>query len=228
MNNPTLYVLFRTEDGSIVGYYNNLEVLNSVKDSQTEPVQFCIMDKDFQGSILTKKVLIDVALIENEDTVIDSASYIVENGSDTQDAKAYLEYIKSNLIEEIRNIGNMYIASGMDMEISGEVMHFSFDMNRQLQLKELIDNYKEGDIVYYNASGEFDAEFTYSTIRMIYQTLFNNKVYNHIYTDVLCKWISENYTTDMHESKEIILTYGYSNDEIIEEVNKRYENAKLL
>ena len=67
---------------------------------------------------------------------------------------------------------------------------------------------------------------TYSDVKHIYLTLLNNKTYNLIYCQVLCKWILDNYTEEMYDNKNII-EYGYTNDYIASEVEKYYEAQKI-
>ena len=49
-------------------------------------------------------------------------------------------------------------------------------------------------MVYYHADGENDTLYSYSDIVTIYKTLYNNKIYNQIYTETLCSWINDNLT----------------------------------
>ena len=90
-----------------------------------------------------------------------------------------------------------------------------------------MDNYKTGDIINYHANNDIlYIEYPYDDIYEIYKTLYNNKIYNLIYSSVLCKWIMENYTDEL-ESSSVVISYGYSNDDIREEVEAAYAKQRL-
>lgn len=81
--------------------------------------------------------------------------------------------------------------------------------------------------MYYSPDSGFEIAFDYTDIKRAYISLFNNKSYIYIYSDVVRRWIQENLTIELYDSKEEIYTYGYVNDDILEEVNSRYERLKL-
>ena len=83
-------------------------------------------------------------------------------------------------------------------------------------------------MVYYHADGENDTLYSYSDIVTIYKTLYNNKIYNQIYTETLCSWINDNLTAETLEEKQNIISYGFCTDEIMERISDVYDSQKLL
>ena len=139
-----------------------------------------------------------------------------------------LEQIKNALIKRIKETCEEFITSGLLINIGTEIKDFSFKIEDQINLKELVDNYSNSDYVYYHANNEYNTLYSYKDIVKIYKELYNNKLYNQIYTQTLCKWIIDNYTKEMYEDKEFIISYGYSNNFILKEVEECYEQYKLL
>lgn len=169
------------------------------------------------------KIKVDMDKIDSEDTVIDSEDFFkIEVLFDITDKI-------NGLIGDFKCACNRYIIKGLDIGLStGDIKHFSFKIEDQINLAALVQNHVNGDDVCYHADGEYDALYDYADIVIIYKTLYNNKLYNQIYTQVVCNWIKNNLTLEILEDKEHILSYGYSNDEIAERVGELYDNQKLL
>ncbi len=138
-----------------------------------------------------------------------------------------IEKIKENIVSSIKNKCQEFITSGLNIELSsGESKLFTFKIEDQINLKNMYEMYSEKNVVLYHASNESFEKYAYFDIKHIYITLLNNKTYNLIYCQVLCKWILDNYTEEMYNNKDII-EYGYTNDYITSEVEKYYETQKI-
>lgn len=157
------------------------------------------------------------------DFIIDSLDYFSFISCQTD-----IEQVKKNLIKSIKEKCGLYITSGMDVTLStGEIKHFSFKMEDQINLSELVNTKQGGDSIFYHADGEYNTLYSYEDICLIYKTLYNNKVYNQIYTQVLCEWILANYTLEVYKAKDPVVDYGYTTDDITSEVSSIYEEQKL-
>lgn len=216
-----LFILF-DNDGTFKGFYTDFEVAQQFLNDST---QYCTITHEMRNTLLSMlpdaKVKTD--LITNPETIIDSLEYI-EIIPQTID----IEKIKRNLIKTIKSACGGYITQGNSVPLStGESKDFSYTVEDQINLKAFVENHQSGDFIYYHAKGEFDTPYSYEDIVSIDKTLYNNKVYNQIYTQVLCDWILNHYNLKMYEEKEPIIDYGYSNNEIIKEVTVRYEQQKL-
>lgn len=168
-------------------------------------------------------VKVDMDKIDSEDTIIDSEDFFkIEVLFDITDKI-------NKLIGDFKCTCNKYIIKGLDIGLStGDIKHFSFKIEDQINLTALVLNHADGDEVFYHADGEYDTLYNYADIVTIYKTLYNNKLYNQIYTQVVCNWMKNNLTLEILEDKEHVLSYGYSNDEITERVGELYDSQKLL
>ena len=80
-----------------------------------------------------------------------------------------LEQIKSIKINELRAICHQMIEDGVDVEIGGEVKHFSYTTEDQNNIKDAFDlAYQTGLSVPYHADGESCTLFTPAEITMIF------------------------------------------------------------
>lgn len=196
-------------------------------EGQSCPYHYIQVTKSVKDTLLGLMCLnSDIIFHTNltSDTVYDSIESICTVTSPSFD----LASVKSGLCTNIKLKCNSHIVQPTPVTLSSrETKLFSFKQEDQINLKDFVTNYKEGDTIYYHANGEFDKAYTYEDIVTIYKTLYNNKIYNLIYTQVLCSWISDNLTQEMYEDPNIILEYGYVNDDIQAEVDARYEIQKL-
>lgn len=216
-----LYIIF-DNGGTFKGFYTDLEIVQLFINDNTH---YCAITKEIRNTLLSMlpNAKVKTELITNSETIIDSLEYI-EQIPIIIDIKK----IKRNLMKTIKSACGQFITQGNSIPLStGESKDFSYTVEDQINLKAFVENHHSGDFIYYHAKGEFDTLYSYEDIVTIYKTLYNNKVYNQIYTQVLCGWLNKHYTLEMYEAKEPIIDYGYSNDEILKEVTVRYEQQKL-
>lgn len=214
--------------------YDNNNRFCGMFDKETESDKAIQSDAMLHKCTISKKVhkyilgtmaefTINTDLIESESDVINDINLIIA------EIAVDIEKIKINLIHDFKRTCGKYIKYGAYIELSdGTIKKFSFKLEDQINLKTLLENAKQGDELYYHADDELNQEYSYEDISTIYKELYNNKVFNQIYTGVVCNWIADNFTEDMYLGKSAILTYGYSNDEIEEKVGELYEQQKLL
>ena len=194
--NEQLYIIF-DNDGAFNGFYTDLGVVQQFLNDNN---QYCAITTEMRNTLLSMlpNAQIKTNLITNSETVIDLLEYI-EPIPITID----IEKIKRNLIKTIKAACGGYIIHGNSVHLStGESKNFSYTVEDQINLKAFVDNHQFGDFIYYHAKGEFDTLYSYEDIVTIYKTLYNNKVYNQIYTQVLCGWLNKHYTLEMYEAKE--------------------------
>lgn len=219
------YLVCDSVTGEFLGFYNNKTVVDSVILLRNNLIALGIYNQ-LRDELLTKNFKVNISALSSSDITIDSMEYITFT-FDVEPDDIRLTNIKTAICNEIDMIADDSIKKGIAIDIKGEQINFKFTHGNQYRLKDLIDNYKPGDIVYYSPDNGFEIAFDYTDIKRAYISLFNNKSYIYIYSDVVCKWIQENLTIELYDSKEEIYTYGYVNDDILAEVNKRYERLKL-
>lgn len=228
-----LYYIAYNEEGNYEGITDTLitfEVMmkesgeNFLISPLTQDIYNALFNQHKRYTINVNKINEAKAILEDESTfIIDSLDYFNFISCQTN-----IKQVKKNLIKLIKKKCGEYITTGLDITLlTGDIKHFSFKVEDQINLKELVDTKQDGDLIFYHADGEYNTSYTYDNIVLIYKTLYNNKVYNQIYTQVICEWIENNYTLEMYKAKEIVIDYGYTNDEISAEVNIIYEQQKL-
>lgn len=232
MEENKLFYIAYDEDGAYEGVTDTLITFevrkqngeNLIISSITEDARNALFQKHRKFSLKIDKIEEAKAALEDPTTfVIDSLDYF-----EFVTCQPNISKIQKYLIQSIKGKCGSYITEGVDVTLSsGDVKHFSFKMEDQINLSDLVNNKKDGDLIFYHADGEYNTSYTYTDICLIYKALYNNKVYNQIYTQILCEWITNNYTLEMRKAKEIIVDYGYTNDDITAEVNIIYEQQKL-
>lgn len=141
--------------------------------------------------------------------------------------KEFILY-KENLIQSIKRTCYAYITNGVNVTLSNNTTkRFSFKLEDQINLKSLVDYKKDGDIIYYHEMGMPDTLYSYTDIVIIYKSLYNNKVYNTTYVNILHEWIINNYSIDDYYNN-VVISYGFTNDYIYNETEVRYNACKLL
>lgn len=220
MNNNQLFIVY-DDNGVFKGFYNDEIVVQSILEND----HYCVITEDMRNYMLSHLPYVKVKtnLIYNTPTIVNSTEYL-ELISTSID----IDKIKKRFISKIKSTCGSYIIQGINVVLTnGEDKHFSYKVEDQINLKELVDNHSQNEHIYYHATGEFDIVYSYDDIVTIHNTLYNNKLYNQIYTQVLCEWINDKYTLEMYEDKNCIVDYGYTNDEITAEVLSRYEQQKI-
>lgn len=230
MENNELFIIYNN-DGIFFGFYDDLNVVNTILQAN-DSLHYNAITQEIRDHLLTlSSKLINYPVINltkvTTDTVIDSTDYLLDISQ--QKSTVDINKIAESLVVTIKYECGEYIKNGVYLAVGdSEPKQYKYELEDQMNLLNIIKNYEETDIVYYHPSGESDIEYAYDDIVVIYKALENNKTYNLIYTDVLCKWIKENYSEEMSQDKNTIITYGYINDEILEEVEERYAKQILL
>lgn len=163
--------------------------------------------------------------VTNDTLISDTNDFVIVDPTPPQ---IDIDLVRAGLKTYIKSECGKFITYGGPVTLSsGEQKYFSFKLEDQINLKALVDNPTD-NMIYYHARGEADGNYSYEDICTIYKTLYNNKLYNQIYTRVFCIWIDECYTEEMYYDPDIAVTYGFSNDYILEETERIYNEQKLL
>lgn len=225
MNDIINYCVFDTKTGEIFGFYNHLEIVESIISSNLE-----LEHREIQQSIIDRLITVNGRVnldnIKNK-TAIESINDINIIPEIQTDPKYEFETAKTSIIHGITEMGNLYIKKGIDVEICEKIQHFDYNDATIAKLKFLINNYSDGDILFYETHDYNEYEVEYGVIKNIYMQLLDNKIRIESYVGAFLKWIRENLTIDMYQSKEEIYAFGYINENIDMEVDRRYEMLKL-
>lgn len=228
-----LYYIAYDEEGNYEGITDTLITFEVMMKESGESFLISPLTEDAHAALFNqhKRYTINVDKIEETKNALDDSSAFVIDSLDYFNfisCQTDMAQVRKNLIKSVKEKCGNYITSGMDITLSsGNIKHFSFKVEDQINLSELVNSKQSGNIIFYHADGEYNTTYSYEDICLIYRTLYNNKVYNQIYVQVLCEWILANYTLEMYKAKDIIVDYGYTNDEITLEVNSIYEQQKL-
>ena len=220
MEDFKMYITY-DKKGDFQGFYDDEELI--IKNFPD--FYYNLITKKVYDTILTygNKIYIHFDKI-NKNTIINSMDYIT-----LIKPSFNLNKKKQMLIHSIKQECKKYIIEGKIIEIPSdkEIKQFTYKIEDQINLRNILDNYRNNETIYYHASGEFDTLYSYEDILQIYKELENNKNYNLIYTDCLCQWIDKNYTEELYQNKEYIITYGFATEELIEEVEQKYAKQLL-
>lgn len=210
--------------GCFQGFFTK-ETANNLLNNQSE-LRKAPVSKKMHKYLMScsSDFLINTDLIINDETEIDDKKFIAIIPNSISD-----DELKKKFKGDMKSRCHFYITSGTDVELStGETKHFSFKLEDQINLTALVANHTENDSVYYHADDENDTLYSYSDIVTIYKTLYNNKIYNQIYTEVLCHWINNHLTAETFEEKQHIISYGFCTDDMRERIGELYVSQKLL
>lgn len=219
-----IYILY-DDTGRFKGFYPDLSVINNVIEKSEATLKYNKISTELRDYLTLSKIdlgypVIDISKVTS-DTIIDNMDYIV--AQEIQPKIISLNEKKFDLILNIKSECSNYICNGLAISDSeGNILQYSYKVEDQINLKNFVDNYSFGDSLLYHAVGQECKLYSYSDIVEIYKRLENNKNYNLIYTQVVCKWIMNNYTDTLS-----VIPYGYCNDEILEEVERIYESQIL-
>lgn len=168
--------------------------------------------------------LINTDLVKEDETEIDDKKFITVIPNEINN-----DELKRKFTGDMKNRCRFYIISGADVELStGQIKHFSFKLEDQINLTALVTNHTKDEQIYYHADEENDTLYNYADIVTIYKTLYNNKIYNQIYTEVLCNWINNHFTAETIDEKQNVISYGFCTDDMRERIGELYDSQKLL
>lgn len=223
----TKYIIVYDKDGRLVGFYDDLAVAVSVVNT-SENFRYSFINDQMHSYLLNLAFtpddpIINLSKITDCRIVIDNTDFFLPVKSKPID----LDKVRRQLIRSQKAACKAHITAGLAIPLStGETKEFSFEIEDQINLKELLAHHRPGDQIPYHAKEETLAEYSYDDLETVYRELYNNKIYNLIYTQVLCDYIAKSYTEEAYLNKEII-TYGYTNDQISKEVDRLYAGQLL-
>lgn len=115
-----------------------------------------------------------------------------------------LKYVRDAKIGQMRNACNQVIEEGFDLELRGEVHHFSLTIQDQLNLITLSTLAQTQSLIPYHADGEDCIFYTSEEINEIAETVAAYKIYHTTYYNSL-----KNYINSLETIEEInAITYG--------------------
>ena len=100
-----------------------------------------------------------------------------------------LEYVREAKINEMSRACNRTIERGIDIEIKGEVHHFSLNTQDQLNLITLSTLTDTEEIIPYHADGEICKFYTASEMKQIIAATTRFKIYHTTYYNALKAYI---------------------------------------
>ena len=234
MNNVKFYIGY-TNSGEYIGVTNTPITLETIcKDNDIANYYIDTISSEIHQTIIRAKAVFTInveavtvaKLSTGESFIFDSIDYLIFEKT-IQD----ISKIRRTIIQRLKYACGKSIVAGLLVTLStGETKQFSFKLEDQINLESFVNTRKSGDYILYHADGEYsNTLYSYEDIVTIYTALYNNKLYNQIYTQVLSQWILNNLTLEMYntEKHNVQYEYGYSNDEILEEVESIYEQQKL-
>lgn len=225
------FIVYKKQTGEFVAFYNNIDVMRAVI-SEDASLTFNKISQDVINELLATSFTVDVDKIISENkknTIYEiTRDFIRITPTKVVEDDVAFENYKRSLISELTDMRYRYISYGLTIDIDGHPVNFKFDGDHQYRMQELLSNYASDAVVYYAPADGSETRFKISDIKRAYIDLFNMKTYIHTYVEVFTEWIHIYLTMDMYKSKEAIYTFGYINDYILEEVNGRYEQQKLL
>ena len=101
-----------------------------------------------------------------------------------------VEFMKSSKIAEMSNTCRATIEGGFDLELRGEIHHFSLDTQDQLNLISLSVMAQTQELIPYHADGESCIFYTAEEIQQIVTTATTFKIYHTTYYNALKGYIN--------------------------------------
>lgn len=224
-----IFVVYKKSSGSLNGFYTDLAFVQGLcsKDTNLDYIQISneihewIFDSDYEN------VKVDVSKVDSIDkslVVNNHDAFLISDESKQESID--IDAIKLNLMRSLESECHKYIKHGVEVfHDDGTSKLFSYSIQDQIDIQEMLSMKK--DKYLYHAVGERLTYYSYEEIKSIYTKLYNNKMFNKIYCQVYCQWIEDNYTVDMFNTPEFSVYYGYSNEDILQQVERIYEDEKL-
>lgn len=157
-------------------------------------------------------------LTVNADDIYVEPEIVDDNAQDVQLVPT-LEEIKASKIQSLSSICNHLITDGVDIEINGEIKHFSYKDEDQVNIKEIFDLAIQTNVpMYYHADGESCKLYTVEQIATIYISNATNKMHHITYFNQLKLYVETLTSADDVNN----ITYG---DELTGEYLNIYNDA---
>lgn len=137
---------------------------------------------------LTLKEIFEVKEeIEINDDEEEEATPIIPINSDEN---LTLEFVRTSKIQQMSYICRQTIEAGIDLELRGEIHHFSLDTQDQLNLISLSAMAQTQSLIPYHADGESCIFYTAEEINEIVETATSFKIYHTTYYNALKTYIN--------------------------------------
>lgn len=166
-----------------------------------------------------------IVLLSNDGSVYTEENDVDDSGSILEPTEPYvetLEEVKERKISELSNICQENIIAGVDVDIDGEIEHFSYKSEDQINIGVLFNLvYDTNCNVYYHADNDTCKEYTPEQIIAIYSAELINMMHNTTYFNQLKKYID---TLEEIDSVNNVM-YG---QELISEYLDVYNNAMAM
>ena len=108
-----------------------------------------------------------------------------------------IEEVKAWKINELSYTCNNLIVGGVDIEIDGEIEHFSYKDEDQVNIKELFDLAVQTNVpMYYHADGHACKLYTVEQIIELYATATTNKMHHTTYFNQIKLYVESLKTAD--------------------------------
>lgn len=231
MSGECTFIIYSDRTGKFMGFYNNIDVVNSMISNDPD-LAINEISPNLVNELLTEDFAVDIDKVvsKNKQSAINEITrdYIKITPATSMEDEETFESYKQHLISELNDMKRKYVSYGTNINIDGKLVNFKFDGDHQYRMQEILNHYPSNAVVYYAPADGYETEIKCFDIKRAYIELFNMKTYLHTYVEVFSEWIHIHLTIDMYRSKEEIYTFGYINDYILEEVNNRYDQQKIL
>ena len=135
---------------------------------------------------------------EPDESVIEPAELIINDYDDS------IEFVRAAKLRAMSNTCRTTIESGFDLELRGEIHHFSLDTQDQLNLISLSVMAQTQTLIPYHADGESCIFYTNEEINEIVDAATSFKIYHTTYYNAL-----KNYINSLETIEEIEqIAYG--------------------
>ena len=131
-----------------------------------------------------------VPAVENAPIEIEEEAPVIPEASSDPIDNATLEFVRTSKIAEMSNTCRATIEGGFDLELRGEIHHFSLDTQDQLNLISLSVMAQTQELIPYHADGESCIFYTAEEIQQIVTTATTFKIYHTTYYNALKGYIN--------------------------------------
>lgn len=132
-----------------------------------------------------------------------------------------LEQVIVNKVKSLSDKCQFYIINGVDVEINGDIEHFSYTNEDQINLKEIFDLAMQSQVpMYYHSDGNSCKEYSVEEIVSIYVAETTNKMHHITYFNQLKLYVES--LTDIEQVNQV--NYG---DELTGVYLDTYNNAMI-
>lgn len=173
--------------------------------------------KPMTADITIKYTIADIIEITREEYIAFQEAFkeneIIEEETEVEPEyiKPYVEpekegvdFIRQSKLSEMSYECRKAIENGIDIEVKGEIRHFSFTTQDQLNLMSLSTMAQTSDIIPYHADGEQCIYYTAAEINTIIAAMNKHKIYHTTYYNALKAYINSLETIEEISA----ITYG--------------------